>query len=76
MLPKGNFFLKGLNWGTECEHDPFDGKKKRFLKLLEKVIDFGHQCRFMDSNLSSIDLDKEIIAETEKRRKREEKKNK
>ena len=61
---------------TECEHDPFDGKKKKFLKLIEKVIDFGHQCRFMDSNSSSIDLDKEIIAETEKRKKREEKKNK
>ena len=61
---------------TECEHDPFDGKKKRLLKLLEKVIDFGNQCRFMDSNISSIDLDKEIIAETEKRKKREEKKNK
>ena len=60
---------------TECEHDPFDGKKKRFLGLLEKVIEFGHGCRFMDSSKHS-DLDKEIIAETEKRKKREERKNK
>tara|TARA_Y100000766_G_C18745836_1_gene525956 strand:- start:47 stop:631 length:585 start_codon:yes stop_codon:yes gene_type:complete len=61
---------------TECEHDPFDGKKKKFLKLLEKVIEFGHECRFMDSNLSEIDLDEEIIAETEKRKKREERQKK
>ena len=56
---------------TECEHDPFDGKKKRFLKLLEKVIEFGHGCRFMDWR-RHIELDKEIIAKTEKRKKREE----
>ena len=61
---------------TECEHDPFDGKKKKFLKLLEKVIEFGHECRFMDSNLSKIDLDEEIIAETEKKKKREERQKK
>ena len=60
---------------TECEHDPFDGKKKRFLGLLEKVIEFGHGCRFMDSSKHS-ELDKEVIAETEKRKKREERKKK
>ena len=60
---------------TECEHDPFDGKKKRFLGLLEKVIEFGHGCRFMDSSKHP-ELDKEVIAETEKRKKREEAKKK
>ena len=60
---------------TECEHDPFDGKKKRFLGLLEKVIEFGHGCRFMDSSKHP-ELDKEVIAETEKRKKREERKKK
>ena len=60
---------------TECEHDPFDGKKKKFLGLLEKVIEFGHGCRFMDSRKHP-ELDKEVIAETEKRKKREERKKK
>ena len=60
---------------TECEHDPFDGKKKRFLGLLEKVIEFGHGCRFMDSSKHP-ELDQEVIAETEKRKKREERKKK
>ena len=60
---------------TECEHDPFDGKKKKFLGLLEKVIEFGHGCRFMDRRKHS-ELDKEVIAETEKRKKREERKKK
>ena len=46
------------------------------MKLLEKVIEFGHECRFMDINLSKIDLDEEIIAETEKRKKREERQKK
>ena len=55
---------------TECEHDPFDGKKKTFLRLLGKVIEFGKGCRFMDDKLSYIDLDAEVVAATEKREKR------
>ena len=44
-------------------------EEKRFLGL-EKVIEFGHGCRFMDRNIHLI----RIIAETEKRKKREERK--
>ena len=60
---------------TECEHDPFDGKKKRFMRMLGKLIEFGYECRFMEYS-NTYDLDQEIIAATEKRKKREEKKNK
>ena len=54
----------------ECRHDPFDGKKKTFFRLLGKVIEFGKGCRFMDDKLSYIDLDAEVVAATEKREKR------
>ncbi|MCP4923274.1 MAG: hypothetical protein GY915_04475, partial [bacterium] len=57
------------NW-DECKHDPFDGKKKTFLRLLGKVIEFGKGCRFMDNKLSNIDLNAEVVAATEKREKR------
>ena len=60
---------------TECEHDPFDGKKKRFLRMLGKLIEFGYECRCMEYS-NTFDLDKEILAETEKRKKREEAKKK
>ena len=59
----------------ESEHDPFDGKKKRFLRMLGKLIEFGYECRFMECS-NTYDLDQEIIAETEKRKKREERKKK
>ena len=55
----------------ESEHDPFDGKKKRFLRMLGKLIEFGYECRCMDYS-NTFELDKEILAETEKRKKREE----
>ena len=47
-------------------------ERKEILGLLEKVIEFGHGCRFMDSKHP--EFDKEVIAETEKRKKREERK--
>ena len=59
----------------ESEHDPFDGKKKRFLRMLGKLIEFGYECRCMEYS-NTFDLDKEILAETEKRKKREEAKKK
>ena len=58
------------NW-DECKHDPFDGKKKTFFRLLGKVIEFGKGCRFMDDKLSYIDLNAEVVAATEKREKRQ-----
>ena len=54
----------------ECKHDPFDGKKKTFFRLLGKVIEFGKGCRFMDDKLTYVDLDAEVVAATEKREKR------
>lgn len=57
------------NW-DECKHDPFDGKKKTFLRLLGKVIEFGKGCRFMDNKLTYVDLNAEVVAATEKREKR------
>ena len=57
------------------EHDPFDGKKKRFLRMLGKLIEFGYDCRCMEYS-NTFDLDKKILAETEKRKKREEAKKK
>ena len=57
------------NW-DECKHDPFDGKKKTFLRLLGKVIEFGKGCRFMDDKLTYVDLNAEVVAATEKREKR------
>ena len=57
------------NW-DECKHDPFDGKKKTFFRLLGKVIEFGKGCRFMDDKLTYVDLNAEVVAATEKREKR------
>ena len=43
--------------------------------MLGKLIEFGYECRFMEYS-NTYDLDQEIIAETEKRKKREERKKK
>ena len=43
--------------------------------MLEKLIEFGYDCRCMEYS-NTFDLDKKILAETEKRKKREEAKKK
>ena len=44
----------------ECAFDPFDGKKKQFLKLLGKVREFAAECRFMQEDAIISELDKEV----------------
>ena len=60
---------------TECEHDPFDGKKKRFMRMLGKLIEFGYECRFMEYS-NTYDLDQKLLLRPRSGRKERKRKKK